>query len=55
MVGVGLVGESGGMKRAVKPVAATVAGEHPSGAIATVRGRRQTDDQNARLWIAKAG
>ena len=55
MVGICLVGEAGGMKRAVKPVAAAVAGKHPAGAIAAMRRRRQTDDQNPRLRITKAG
>ena len=55
MIGVGLVGETGLMQRAVKPVAAAVAGKHPPGAIAAMGRRRQTDDQDARFGIAESG
>ena len=55
MIGIGLVGKAGGMKRAVKPIAAAVASEHPAGAIAAMRRRRQADDQKLRVGIAKAG
>jgi hypothetical protein len=55
MVRVGLVGEAGGVKRAIKPIAATVSRKHAPGAIATVRRRRETDDQQARRWITESG
>jgi hypothetical protein len=38
-----------------KPGAALIAGEHPPGAIAAVRRRREADDQQTRVRIAKAG
>ena len=42
------------MKRAVEPVAAPVAGEHPSRPIATMRCRREPDEEQPRLWIAES-
>src|SRR5262245_3977905 len=41
------------MQGTIEPVAAAVAGEHATGAVATVRRRRETDDEKARLGIAK--
>ena len=55
MIGVGLIGEAGLVQRAVKPVAAAVAGKHPTGAIAAMSRRRQTDDQHPRFGIAESG
>src|SRR5512135_30374 len=53
-VGVRLIGKACVVKRAVKPIAAAVAGEHPSGAIAAMGRWREADDQHASVWIAKA-
>ena len=42
------------MKRGVQPVAAAVAGEHPTVRLRAVRGWGQPDDQDCRLWITKS-
>ena len=49
MIRVRLIGKSCGMERAVEPIAAAVAGEHPSRAIAAMRRGRQADDQHASI------
>jgi hypothetical protein len=54
MIRIRLIGKAGCMKRAVKPIAAAVAGEHAPGAISAVRRRRKSDDQYARFRIAEA-
>ena len=52
--GAWLIGESGTVERAVKPISGAVAGEDAAGAIAAVRRRGQTADEQARPRIAKA-
>src|SRR6185503_18085536 len=49
----GLVRESEPMERFVEPETTRVAGEHAARAVAAVRGRRQTHDQEARRRIAE--
>src|SRR5437764_767175 len=39
--------------RRVEPVAAAVAGEHPSGAVRAVGGRGEADDQNAGVRVTE--
>ena len=51
--GGGLVGEAGLVKGAVEPLAAAIAGEHPAGAVGSVRRRRQADDQEPCPRVAK--
>jgi hypothetical protein len=41
------------MKCTIQPVAAVVAGEHPSCPIASMRRRRQADQEQPRIRIAK--
>ena len=55
MVRVGLVGEAGGVKRAITPIAAPIPSKHPPRAVATVCRRRETDDQHACSWITESG
>ena len=43
------------MQRAEEPVARTIAGEDPAGAVPTVRSRREPDDQHASLRITETG
>ncbi len=50
----GLTREPEAMERFVQPGAARVAGEHPTGAIRTVRGRRQAHDQESASRVAEA-
>jgi len=50
-----LVREAGAIERGVEEIAGAVAGEHPAGTVAAVRGRRETDDQHARARVAEAG
>jgi hypothetical protein len=48
-----LIGESGSVPRAIKPVTAAIAGKHSAGSIAAMRRRGQTHDQQPRIGIAK--
>jgi hypothetical protein len=50
-----LIGESGGVKGSVEPVAAAIPGKYSAGPISPVRRRRQADYQQTRLGVAKAG
>ena len=50
-----LVGKAEPVERAEEPVAGTVAGEHPAGAVAAVRRGREPDDEHAGVRIAEAG
>src|SRR5687767_3213115 len=52
MIGIGLVGETSLVKCAIKPVATTIAGKHPTGAITAMGGRGQSDDQHPSSGIA---
>ena len=45
--------KTGAMERAIHKVAGTVAGEHASGSIGAMRGRSQTENQQAGRWIAE--
>ncbi len=49
-----LIGEAGAVERPKQPVAAPVAGEEASGAVAAMRRWRQSDNKQLRLWVAKA-
>ena len=42
------------MERAEQPVPASVAGKYSSGPVASMRGGRETDNQDARFGIAKS-
>ncbi len=53
MSGSSLVGETKFVECAIQPVAAAVAGEHSSSAIAAVRSRGQADQKQSCLWITK--
>src|SRR3984957_2749044 len=48
-------GEAAPVERGENEVAAAITGEHPAGPVATVRSRRQADDENGRLLISPAG
>ena len=50
-----LVGETGPGERAKEPVSGAVAGEDPSGSIASVSRGGQADDENARLGVPETG
>jgi hypothetical protein len=50
----GLVGVAGAVQRGEEPVARTIAGEHPPGAVPAVGRRRQPDDQQACARVAEA-
>jgi len=54
MNGVGLIGETGGVKRSVEPVATAIACEYSAGSIAAVRRWCQADNQKTRVRIAEA-
>ena len=54
-VEVGWLASPARQQRGEDPVAAAVAGEHPAGAVAPVRGRRQPDDGDPRVGRAEAG
>jgi len=51
----GLAGEAEPVQGAVEPIAAAVSGEHPSRAVATVRRRCETHDQQTGLDVPEAG
>lgn len=53
LVSRGLVGELCPVKRRIKEVAAGIPGEHPPGAVGTMRAGRQPDDHDLRIRIAK--
>jgi hypothetical protein len=53
--GVGLIGPPVSIQRMVQPIAAGVAGEYPTGPVAPVSRGCQTDDQKARVGVAKTG
>ena len=53
MNGVRLIGESGGVERSVEPVTATIPREYSAGSIASVRRRREADNQKTRIRIAE--
>jgi hypothetical protein len=55
MTGVRLIGESGGVKRSVKPVPAAIPGKYSASSISPVRRRSQAHNQYTGLGIAKAG
>jgi len=50
-----LIGEPRLPERAIEPVAAPIPGEHAAGAISTVGGWRQTDQEQPSTGIAKPG
>ena len=50
-----LVGQADAVQRGEQPVAGAVTGEDPPGAVGAVGGRRQADDQHARVGGAPAG
>ena len=54
-VEVGWLARPGPPQRGEDPVAAAVAGEHPAGPVAAVRGRRQPDDGDPGVGRAEAG
>src|SRR5512143_2060652 len=49
-----LVGESRAIQRRIEKVARSIAGKHSPGAIAAMRGRRQSHNQHPRPGIAEA-
>jgi hypothetical protein len=51
--GRGLTSKTMRVQGPVEPFAATVAGKSAAGAVATMRRRRQADDEEARLRISK--
>ena len=53
--GLGLVCKAETMQRCVQPIAAAITGKHAPGAIGAVRGGREADDEQARMWVAEAG
>mgnify|MGYP007070628265 CR=1 FL=1 len=55
VIGVGLAGEASLVECPIKPVATTIAGKHPTGAITAMGSRRQADDQQPRSAIADPG
>ncbi len=52
---VGWLARPGPVQRGVEPVAAAVAGEHPSRAVRAVRGRGEPHDEDPRVRVAEAG
>ena len=50
----GRAGEAGAVQRGEEEVARPVAGEHPAGAVRAVGGRRQAEQQHARVRVAEA-
>ena len=53
--GIGLIGKTGFMQGAVKPVAATIAREHSPRSVGTVRPRCQSHNQQPGFLVAKIG
>ena len=55
MHGGGLIGESSFVQCRVQKIAGAIAGEHPSSAVAAMRGRREAKDQEFCVRIAESG